>query len=141
MICVSIGRGRHKVMIAEHARVAQDGIPLVELRLDYIQRAVSLKRLLENKPCPAIITCRRESDGGQWRHSEQERITLLRTAIAEGVDYVDLEHDIADQIPRFGPTKRIISIHDFVRTPGKPRANTRQACILRRRYRQNCDDG
>lgn len=117
MICVSIGRGRHKVMIAEHARVAQDGIPLVELRLDYIQRAVSLKRLLEVKPCAAIVTCRRESDGGQWKNSEPDRITLLRTAIAEGVDYVDLEHDIADQIPRFGPTKRIISIHDFVRTP------------------------
>lgn len=117
MICVSIGRGRHKVMIAEHARVAQDGIPLVELRLDYIQRAVSLKRLLRDKPCPVIITCRRESDGGQWKHSEQEHLTLLRTAIAEGVDYVDLEADIADQIPRFGPTKRIVSMHDFVRTP------------------------
>jgi 3-dehydroquinate dehydratase/shikimate dehydrogenase len=117
MICVSIGRGRHKVMIAEHARVASDGIGLVELRLDYIQRSVSLPRLLQNKPCPVIVTCRRESDGGRWKHSEQDRITLLRTAIAEQVEYVDLEADIADHIPRFGPTKRIISMHDFVRTP------------------------
>ena len=32
---------------------------------------------------------------------------LLRTAIAEGVEYVDLEDDIAGKIPRFGKTKRI----------------------------------
>ena len=38
---------------------------------------------------------------------------LLRSAIAEGVDYVDLEDDIADNIPRYGKTKRIISLHDF----------------------------
>ncbi len=117
MICVSIGRGRHKVMAAEHARVAQEGISLVELRLDYIQRAVSLNRLLAEKPCPVIVTCRRESDGGQWKHTEQERITLLRAAIAEGVDYIDLEEDIAGEIPRFGKTKRIVSMHDFIRTP------------------------
>ncbi|MEZ6074064.1 MAG: shikimate dehydrogenase [Pirellulales bacterium] len=42
---------------------------------------------------------------------------LLRTAIAEGVDYVDLEEDIAAQIPRFGKTKRVVSFHDFRQTP------------------------
>ena len=42
---------------------------------------------------------------------------LLRTAIAEGVEYVDLEEDIAGSIPRFGKTKRIISYHDFRKTP------------------------
>ncbi len=117
MICVSIGRGRHKQMIAEHARLVEDGIQLVELRLDYIQRAVSLQRLLADKPGPVVITCRREGDGGQWTHSEQDRVMLLRSAIAEGVDYIDLETEIADSIPRFGKTKRIISMHDFFRTP------------------------
>ena len=42
---------------------------------------------------------------------------LLRTAIVDKVDYVDLEDDIASQIRRFGPTKRIISHHDFHKTP------------------------
>ena len=42
---------------------------------------------------------------------------LLRTAIAEGVEYVDLEEDVADLIPRFGKTKRIVSHHDFSGTP------------------------
>lgn len=117
MIAVSIGRGRHRMMIAEHRHLAELGAKLVELRLDYIVRAVNLKRLLAEKPTPVIITCRREQDGGFWKHSEQDRITLIRTAIAEGVDYVDLEMDIAGAIPRFGKTKRIVSYHNFKETP------------------------
>ena len=31
--------------------------------------------------------------------------------------YVDLEHDIANAIPRYGKTKRIISYHNFQETP------------------------
>jgi 3-dehydroquinate dehydratase/shikimate dehydrogenase len=42
---------------------------------------------------------------------------LLRQAIASGVEYVDLEEDIAGSIPRFGNTKRIISYHNFRETP------------------------
>src|SRR5437870_13517814 len=42
---------------------------------------------------------------------------LLRQAIAAGVEYVDLEEDIAASIPRFGKTKRIISYHNFQETP------------------------
>lgn len=117
MICVSIGRTRHKHVIAEHAHLVEQGAELVELRLDYIGRAVNVKRLLSDRPCPVIITCRRQSDGGRWSGTEEARQTLLRTAIAEGVEYVDLESDIADLIPRFGKTKRIISHHDFSGTP------------------------
>lgn len=117
MICVSIGRGRHKQMIAEHRHLVEQGAELVELRLDYIRRAVSLKRLLPSRPCATIITCRREQDGGKWDQTESARQVLLRAAIAEGVEFVDLEDDIAGSIPRFGPTKRIISHHDFRETP------------------------
>ena len=42
---------------------------------------------------------------------------LLRAAIADGVEYVDLEADIADDIPRYGKTKRIVSLHNFRETP------------------------
>ena len=117
MICVSIGRGRHKQMIAEHRHLVEQGAELVELRLDYIRRAVSLKRLLSKRPCATIVTCRREQDGGKWEHGEDARLVLLRAAIADGVEYVDLEDDIAAGIPRFGSTKRIISYHDFRETP------------------------
>lgn len=117
MICVSIGRTRHKHVIAEHKHLVEQGAQLVELRLDYIGRAVNLKRLIKDRPCPVIITCRRQADGGRWAGTEEDRQVLLRTAIAEGVEYVDLEDDIADLIPRFGKTKRIVSHHDFSGTP------------------------
>ena len=94
MICVSIGRGRHRHVIAEHRHLAEQGIRLVELRLDYIQGNVQVKRLLQERPCPVIVTCRRVVDGGRWEGSEEERLLVLRTAIVEGADYIDLEDDI-----------------------------------------------
>lgn len=117
MICVSIGRGRHRHTIAEHKHLAEQGAPLVELRLDYIRGEVNIKRLITDRPCPVVITCRRERDGGRWARPESERLTLLRSAIAEGVEYVDLEEDAAGQVPRYGKTKRIVSHHDFRKTP------------------------
>ena len=117
MICVSIGRGRHKQMIAEHRHLVEQGAKLVELRLDYIRTPVNLKRLLEGRRCPVVVTVRREEDGGMWQGSEEARQILLRSAIADSVDYVDLEEDVAANIPRFGKTKRIISYHNFRETP------------------------
>ncbi|MEM1228273.1 MAG: shikimate dehydrogenase [Planctomycetota bacterium] len=117
MICVSLGRARHTRMIAEHKFLVEQGAPLVELRLDYISRAVNLKRLLDDRPGPVVVSARRRDDGGRWNHSEQDRLMLLRSAIAAGVEYIDIEADMAAQIPRYGNTKRIISFHDFTETP------------------------
>lgn len=105
------------MMIGELAHLAQQGVQLVELRLDFIRRPVNLARLLADRQCQVIATVRRPSDGGKWMRSEDERLTLLRTAIADGADYVDLEMDIASKIPRYGATKRVISYHNFVETP------------------------
>ena len=117
MICVSIGRGRHRHVIAEHQHLVEQGAKLVELRLDYINGEINLKRLIAERPCPVVVTCRRQRDGGKFSGNEEQRVLLLRTAIAEGVEYVDLEDDVASSIPRFGSTKRIVSLHDFRQTP------------------------
>jgi 3-dehydroquinate dehydratase/shikimate dehydrogenase len=120
MICVAIGRSRHKHIMAEHRHLAEQGAKLVELRLDYVASKLNIRRLLaENNDldCQVIITCRRMEDGGKWSGSEEARQLILREAIAEGVDYVDIEEDIAGLIPRFGKTKRIISYHNFRKTP------------------------
>ncbi len=117
MICVSIARGRHRHVIAEHRHLVQQGAQLVELRLDYIGGEVNLRRLLADRPSPVVITCRRERDGGKWQGTEEQRLMLMRSAIAEGVEYVDLEDDVASLIPRYGKTKRIISLHDYRKTP------------------------
>ena len=46
-----------------------------------------------------VISCRRPEDGGSGPAPEEQRQMLLRTAIAEGVEYIDLEEDIAGGIP------------------------------------------
>ena len=130
MICVSIGRGRHRHVIAEHRHLVDQGAKLVELRLDYINVDVNLKRLIADRPCPVVVTCRRAVDGGKFTGSEQQRVLLLRTAIADGVEYIDLEDDIAAAIPRFGRTKRIISLHDFRKTPDNLEDIHRRLCGL-----------
>ncbi|MCP4189884.1 MAG: shikimate dehydrogenase [Planctomycetaceae bacterium] len=117
MICVCIGRGRHRHVRAEHAHLVEEGAKLVELRLDYISGEVNLKRLLDDRPGPVLISCRRPADGGKWSGTEAERLVLLRSAIAEGVEYIDIEDDVAGSIPRYGKTKRVISLHDFTKTP------------------------
>lgn len=104
-------------MIAEYQHLVEQGAELVELRLDYIGRHIDLSRLLANQQVPVVITCRRREDGGRWEKTEAERLMILRSAIASGVEFVDLEEDIAAEIPRFGATKRVISYHNFEETP------------------------
>ena len=119
-------------MMAEHRHLAEQGAKMVELRVDYVAGRVNIGRLIAGQPenCEVIITCRRKEDGGKWNGGEETRQLLLREAIAEGVDYVDLEEDIAVNIPRFGRTKRIISYHNFRNTPEDLRELHTRMCQL-----------
>lgn len=117
MICVSIGRSRQKMVIMEHQALAEQGAELVELRLDWLGASPDLSELLGKRPTETVVTCRRQEDYGKWRGSEEQRLSILRAAIASGVEYIDLEDDIASTIRRYGSTQRIISHHNFVETP------------------------
>lgn len=117
MICVSLARTRHRMVLAEHKALAERGAELVELRIDYLKTAPDVGRLLKDRPTPTVVTCRRPPDGGRWSGSEEQRLMLLRTAIISGAEYVDLEYDIAKKVPRYGKTKRIVSYHNFSETP------------------------
>src|SRR6266511_2537436 len=117
MICVTIGRGRHASLAQEWMEAAEAGVELVELRVDCLRREPDLKRILAQRPTPCIFTLRRGVDGGLFRGNEERRQQMLREAIVAGVDYVDLEVDIAPKVRRFGKTKRIISYHNMWETP------------------------
>lgn len=117
MICVSLGRTRHRMMIEDHKALAAKGAQLVELRLDYLSNPPDLGRLIPSRPTPVVITCRRPADQGRWKEDEDQRLRLLRSAIVMGVEYVDLEEDAAEKIRRYGSTKRIVSYHNFEKTP------------------------
>ena len=121
MICVTIGRGRHSSLAEEWKQAAEAGVDLVELRIDCLRREPELKRILKERPTPLVFTIRRGVDGGLWRGNEEKRQQLLREAVALGVDYVDLEMDIAPKIRRFGKTKRIVSYHNIEDHAGRPR--------------------
>lgn len=117
MICVTIGRGRHTSLAEEWKAAAAAGAELVELRIDCLRRDPDVKRILAQRHTPFVFTIRRAADGGLWRGHEDKRLQLLREAIAAGVDYVDLEMDVAPTIRRFGKTKRIVSYHNLKATP------------------------
>ena len=70
MICVSIGRGRHQMMIAEYNALAEQGAELVELRLDYIRRTVNLETDPRGPALPGR-DCR--SPTARWRQVDAER--------------------------------------------------------------------
>lgn len=117
MICVVIGRTRHKMILAEMQEAVKRGAELLELRLDYLARTPDFKRLLTGRPCPLIATVRRPEDGGRWAGTEEARQTLIRHAVVSGFDWVDIETDIADKIRRFKDVKRIVSYHNLREVP------------------------
>ena len=122
MICIPIIANNladaHHDM-AEASKVAD----IIELRIDYI-KDVDLKRLLEKRTKPVIVTNRPVREGGKFNGSEEERIALLKLAIRLQADYVDIEHDSIQHISRgtvhrapAGKTKLIVSYHNFRETP------------------------
>lgn len=116
-ICVTLAREGHSNLYEEMETCRRQGVRLAEIRLDYLRRAPELQEILRRKPCPLIATVRRREDGGRWKGSEEQRLALVRAAVLAGFDYIDLEFNVADQIPRFGKCKRIVSIHDFEGMP------------------------
>ncbi len=117
-VLVVVGRTRHKMVVAELQEAVKRGAKFIELRLDFLAKAVEFKRLLPCKLCPWVATLRRPTDGGRFPGTEPERQIILRQAIVSGAfDWVDLETDIANAIPRFGPVKRIVSYHNLTETP------------------------
>ncbi len=117
MICAILGRGRHAALADEWKAAADAGVALVELRVDCLRREPELKRILAQRPSPLIFTVRRGADGGLYRGPEEKRQRLIREAIVAGVDFVDVEMDVAREIRRFGKTRRVVSYHNLKETP------------------------
>ena len=117
-VAVVIARTRHKMIEAELREAVKRGAKFIELRLDFLAKAVEAKRLLPAKQCPWIATIRRHADGGRWPGSEADRLTVMKQMIVSGAfEWVDLETDVADQVKRFGSVKRIVSYHNTTETP------------------------
>ncbi|MFO1020873.1 MAG: type I 3-dehydroquinate dehydratase [Planctomycetales bacterium] len=114
MICISVtprSRQLARVDILNAARQAD----LVEICLDHLIKEPNVTELLEGAGKPIIVSCRSKQQGGAWEGTEEERQTLLRQAIVAQPDWIELDLDMAAKIPRFGKTKRLISVTQYDR--------------------------
>jgi 3-dehydroquinate dehydratase/shikimate dehydrogenase len=117
-VCAVVARTRHKMLQVELREAVARGAKFIEVRLDFLQKAVDYKRLQPSKACPWMATFRLPADGGRFAGTEAERQTLLRQAIVSGLfEWIDLETDIADSVRRFGTVKRVVSYHNMKETP------------------------
>ncbi|QDT51057.1 Shikimate dehydrogenase [Symmachiella dynata] len=108
MICIPIAPESHTLARADLYN-AEPQCDVVEIRLDCLHKTPNVAKLIEGRRKPVMISCRRQVDGGSWNRDEAERVTVLRQAIADGPEFVDIDVDIAAKIPRYGPTMRIVS--------------------------------
>jgi 3-dehydroquinate dehydratase/shikimate dehydrogenase len=108
------GRTMAELIAARNAATRGD---LVELRLDGVLD-VDVAQALHGRARPVIVTVRPAWEGGSFDGSEEMRRALLRQALDEGADYVDLEWraDFGDLIAR-EPRRVVISMHDFEGVP------------------------
>lgn len=115
MICVPV-TGKSVPEVREQMAAAAKVADLVELRMDYMP-GLALRALLENRPCPVIVTNRPLREGGAFAGAEADRVALLNEAVTLHAEYVDIEADSIVRIKRGPGTKFIVSHHDFERLP------------------------
>lgn len=108
MICISVTPTSRTLAKVDLLNASRQG-DIIELCIDHLIKVPDFKDLIGGLDKPVIISCRRKQDGGHWSGNEEDRLSLLRQAIAAGPDYIELDLDIAPQIPRFGNTKRVIA--------------------------------
>ncbi len=123
MICITIAQESRRFALVDMHNSARQ-CDLLEIRLDCFGMAPDLGELLENKPTPVIMSCRRQEDGGAWDGTDEERLALLRQCIVSEADYVEIELDVADEIPRMGSTKRVISCYFHAKSTAADIAET-----------------
>ncbi len=97
---------------------------IIEVRLDYLRDfdfadLNSLRALLEDKPLPAIITCRSINEGGQQFVDEETRLKLLVEGARSLADYCDIEAASYNAAAKLSPdlSRLLVSYHNFDETP------------------------
>lgn len=108
MICISVTPTSRRLAKADLLNAAHRA-DMIELCLDHLVKEPDVGDMLEGVNKPVIVSCRRKEDGGHWQGDEEQRLQLLRKAIVAGPAYIELELDVAGDVPRFGETKRVVS--------------------------------
>jgi len=79
-------------------------VDMIECRLDLWEGVTGraglytfFDGLMAAQRWPVIIVCRPKRHGGRFEGSESERIALLKRAVRNGAEWVELEHDSPDE--------------------------------------------
>ncbi|HEY1866409.1 MAG TPA: shikimate dehydrogenase [Candidatus Acidoferrales bacterium] len=103
--------------------------PTIELRLDWLASDVERLKLLvwlrRHRPAKAIFlaTCRRKGAGGRFAGDIQAQLFWLIQAREAGCQWCDIEIETIRELPNRSargyaiPSRIMLSIHDFDRTP------------------------
>ena len=142
--------------VAVAVRAAEQGATMVEWRVDALAEEpgalAAIRTLLRGSPLPSIVTIRSADEGGEWRGTDTDRVSLLE-ALCAGAEsgepvpaYVDFELsafersanirqkvELCVQHPgqlRAVTTRLILSAHDFAGRPAQlARTVARMAAI------------
>ena len=115
LLCVSLTTETIEETLASlHAPTR--AFDVAEVRLDFT-REPDVRRLLDGRPCPVIVTCRPVREGGRWAGDEGQRLALLEEADRLGADFVDVELEALPRFRRQGRARLIVSYHNFSETP------------------------
>ena len=134
-ICVPVIEATVNRARGKYQRAARKGL-WTEIRLDYLEEpAPDLQKLFRSLPGPVIATNRLAAEGGRWAGTETDRLDRLAEALNLGVTCLDLElaadAGFRREIEaRRGPTKLILSWHDFAGTPDAARLDAVLAEML-----------
>ena len=109
MLCISVAPVSRKLSKADLLERGRPMRPDRALPRSLPQRARRRRHPAGN---PKAHSGRLPATAGrrQFAGTEEERMTLLRQAIVAGPQYVELDLETAPKVPRFGKTKRLISV-------------------------------
>ncbi len=126
-IAVVVAESTPEAFLRQAARLGR-GARLLELRLDSLGSVAAIVGALERlarqpSPVPWIATCRPRRQGGSFDGSASAQLAVLALAARAGASWVDVDGETLEQFPPrlraalLPPVGRIVSHHDFRRTP------------------------
>jgi 3-dehydroquinate dehydratase/shikimate dehydrogenase len=91
-------------------------VQFIEVRLDYLPESPAFDLQLETTT-QFLATCRPLREGGRFSGSEHIRLTVLEKATRAGFGWIDLEHDVNEDLDVSSETRIVRSLHAFDRFP------------------------
>ena len=131
-VCAVAAAGTAAEMARQVRRVSRS-VRTIELRLDWLQSDAERARLVHwlKKHRPAnvtfLATCRRKEGGGKFAGDIARQLYWLSQAHEAGCQWCDVEMETFRELPEGFlraypvPSRIMLSIHDFDRTPNLPR--------------------